>query len=317
MTQNTHTETQNASTTNGSKPRRITASMFFKKALKQEESTSPKADETIQRLEEENRKLRQELNDANSRIHELESESESVARENKLHQQREIPLLSSAQALLRSTTAPLYTMNAREGAEDRDDDDRGETSSFVDDESCDGLSVEVEAATVGFDLVIDDLLEMEEMDEIESTTGSACTIPTGNDKKSKFHRKLRHRSRRRGGGNAHLNYFSRRSPPLESITEIDTTRRNSSSSSPRDSSNYYDYGDDMTTTSDLTASVAGDDLVQSHHDARKSSLMSGRRLPLSAMKSLLRASSAESAQSAQFHEISFVLDNEPVLYGEI
>jgi hypothetical protein len=275
--------------------------MFFKKALKQEEATSPKADETIQKLEEENRKLRQELNDANSRIHELESESESVARENKLHQQREIPLLSSAQALLRSTTAPLYTMNAREGAEDRDDDDRGETSSFVDDESCDGLSVEVEAATVGFDLVKDDLLELEEMDEIESTTGSACTIPTGNDKKSKFHRKLRHRSRRRGGGNAHLNYFSRRSPPLESITEIDTTRRNSSSSSPRDSSNYYDYdyGDDMTTTSDLTASVAGDDLVQSHYDARKSSLMSGRRLPLSAMKSLLRA------------------DNEPVLYGEI
>ena len=313
MTQNTQTETQNASTTNNSKSRRITANMFFKKSLKQEEPS--KADETVQRLEEENRKLRQELNDANSRIRELESEleSESVTREHKLRQQRETSLLSSAQTFQRSATAPLYTTNTREGAEDRDDDGRGETST-VDDESDDGFSVEVEASTAGFDLEIEDLLEMEETDEIHSTTGSACTIPTGNDKKSNSHRKLRHRSRRRSGGNAHLNYFSRRSPPLESITEINTTRRNGSSSSTRENNNdYCDYGDDMTTTSDLTASVAGDELVSNHHDARKS-LMSGRRLPLSAMKSLLRASSAE---SAQLHEISFVSDDEPFLFGEI
>jgi hypothetical protein len=300
MTESAHNETQNASTTNGSKSRRITASMFFKKSLKQEESS--KADETIQRLQEENRKLRQELNDANSRIHELES----AARETEFRQQREISPLSPAPTLVRSATAPLYT-NTREGVEDRDDDGRGET---IDDDSYDGFSVEVEAATAGFEMEVEELLQIEETDETDSTTGSACTIPTANDKKSNSNRKLRQRmkrssSNRRSGEDAYLNYFSRRSPPLESITEIDT-RRNSS---PHDNNDYCDYGDDLTTTSDLTASVAGDEL-----SIDGGSLMSGRRLPLYAMKSLLRISSAESSQS---HAISFVPDDEPVLFGEI
>jgi hypothetical protein len=283
-----HTDTQSVSSTAGSNARRIAANMFFKKSLKQDVASKG---ETLQRLQDENRRLRQELKDAKSRIRELES----AARVDQL--QREETTSSSKPSPLPS--------NAQESIEYRDDDGGGED---IVDESGD-FGVEVEATTTGSQIkgeVLDTASDM------HSTTSSARTIPTGNDLKSNLHRRqkeLRQQlrrskssiGRRYSGEDAYLNYFSRLSTPLESITEIDT-RRNVL----RDDDDY----DIASTTSDITASVASSTMLDDE-SIDSFSLMSGRMLPLRAMKSLLRVSSDQS------DAISFVPDDETVLFGEI
>jgi len=285
MTNDTHVETQNASTV-GSKARRITASMFFKKASKQEEQLK---DETIRKLQEENNKLRQELVDANSRIRKLES----AERENR-----------SPSPKSTSDPSETETLAAREFVEHRDDDGWFEDI----DDNCDDFSVEVEAITVASSTGHELFNKYD--DETQSTTSSVCTTPTGNDKISNFQRRqhqIRDRLRRSTsnssrGEKAHLNYFFRRSNPLEKASEMNTRRSLLDDSSSVDSV--------ASVTSDFSASFDSS-LVHDDKSADGRTLMSGRMLPLHAMKSLLRASSAES------DAVSFVPDNEPVLFGEI
>lgn len=299
---NSDNEIQN-STSSGFKARRSKASMFFKKAMRQDESIK---DETIERLQEEKRKLRQELNKAYSRIRELEL---LTTRPNE-----QSMALSANQTAVSSEAELLY---ASEGVENRDDDSGHED---IDDE-IDGFSVEVAAITRG-STIQGEFLDIE--NEIYSTAPSAQTVPTGNDKNSNFQRRehqLRQRLRRgdsstsskssgsnsRRGEDAFLDYFSRRnSPPLESITEIETRTCLS-----------YDDDDDMaSTTSELTASVASSAMLADERFFGGGSLMSGKRIPLSAMKSLMRISSAESSEAESASGL-FVQDGEQVLFGEI
>jgi len=291
MTENSNqTETQNTSTA-GFKASRMSASKFFKKALKKEELSK---DETIRRLQDENRELRQELKDANTRIRELESAAVS-------NQPRE-----SVMAPLRELTSvpsTIKTRISRNSLEHRDDDVGGEG---IDDES-DVFSVEVEAETMGA-VIKHEIFDNE--DEVHSISSSARTIPTGNDKISKFQRrqqefrqKLRRSSSiRNRGDEAHLNYFSRRSPPLERITEINTRKNLLDDTSSGE--------DSVSTTSDLSMSISSSMLLDDEAtDAM--SLMSGRKVPLRTMKSLLRISSTDS------DTFSYVQDDEQVLFGEI
>jgi len=304
MTNDTNVETQNASTV-ASKARRITASMFFKKASKQEEQLK---DETIRKLQEENNKLRQELVDANSRR--LQGENNKL-RQELVDANSRIRKLESAERENRSpspksTSDPseTETLAAREFVEHRDDDGWFEDI----DDNCDDFSVEVEAITVASSTGHELFNKYD--DETQSTTSSVCTTPTGNDKISNFQRRqhqIRDRLRRSTsnssrGEKAHLNYFFRRSNPLEKASEMNTRRSLLDDSSSVDSV--------ASVTSDFSASFDSS-LVPDDKSADGRTLMSGRMLPLHAMKSLLRASSAES------DAVSFVPDNEPVIFGEI
>ena len=286
---NNQIETQNTSAA-GFKARRIAASNFFKKALKKEELSK---DEIIRKLKDENRQLRQELNDANSRIRELESAASET-------QTREIVISPSIE--ISSVPSNIETLRSSKSFEKRDDEVSGEE---IDGDS-DVFSVEVSAVSMGS---INQQESFDHGDEIQSISASACTIPTGNDKRSKsqrrqqeFQQKFRRSSSRRSRGeDAYLNYFSRRSQPLESITEVHKRSLLDDSES----------GDEIeSATSDLSMSI--DSSSFEDDDATDaSSLMSGRRIPLRAMKSLLRISSTDS------DALSYIQDDEPVLFGEI
>lgn len=273
------------STTPGSKARRK-ASMLFKKVLKQGDESHK--DEAMKKLQSENRKLRQELEDANSRIRELEL----------LNRAQEKRLLEFAQPTPNPSMEELHY--TPEGIEYRDDE--GEKS----------FSVEVAAITRG-NSVQGEFLDIE--NEVHSTAPSAKTIPTGNDKKSNQQRKqhlMRQKLRRSNsnssgssrsfhGEDAYLDYFSRRnSPPLESITEVETRP------------SYFEYDDISSATSELTASVSS---LGDEESIGSSTLMGGRRVSLYTMKSLLRISSERSEKS---DTISFLpADENGVLFGEI
>lgn len=282
-------ETHNQST-GGFKARRISASKFFKKGKKKEELSK---DETIKKLQDENDQLRKELNDAYSRIRELES----AAIENKTWEIAIPPTRETTSA--QSTTE---ASNSRKSFEYRDDDVSGEV---IDDDS-DVFSIEVEAART-----ITQQESSDHEDEIQSTSASAATIPTGNDKKSKLQRRQKESRQnvRRGSGSrnrgedAYLNYFSRRIPPLESITEIAKARSLLDSDS---------VDDTASTTSDLSMSIASSFFVEDE-TTETSSLMTGRKIPLRSMKSLLRSSST----STDSDTLPYLQDDEPVLFGEI
>mmetsp|Transcript_25805 Transcript_25805/g.60500 ORF Transcript_25805/g.60500 Transcript_25805/m.60500 type:complete len:304 (+) Transcript_25805:118-1029(+) len=282
-------ETHNQSTA-GSKARRISASKFFKKGKKKEELSK---DEIVKKLQDENDQLRKELNDANSRIRELES----AAIENQTWEIAITPTRETGS--VQSTTE---ASNARKSFEYRDDDVSGEE---IDDDS-DVFSIEVEAARP-----VTQHESFDHEDEVQSTSASASTIPTGNDKKSKLQRRQRESRQkvRRGSGSrsrgedAYLNYFSRRIPPLESVTETAMGR------SLLDS----DSGDDTaSTTSDLSMSIASSFFVEDE-TTETGSLMTGRKIPLRSMKSLLRSSST----STESDTLPYLQDDEPVLFGEI
>ncbi len=271
------------STTPGSKARRK-ASMLFKKVLKQGDESHK--DGAVKKLQSENRKLRQELEDSNTRIRELEL----------LNRAQEQRLLTFVQP----TPNPSMESYTPEGMEYRDDE--GEKS----------FSVEVAAITRG-NSVQGEFLDIE--NEIHSTAPSAKTVPTGNDKKSNQQRKqhlMRQKLRRSNsnssgssrsfqGEDAYLDYFSRRnSPPLESITEVETRP------------SFFEYDEISSATSELTASVSS---MGDEESIGSSSLMGGRRVSLYTMKSLLRISSERSEKS---DTISFLpADENGVLFGEI
>jgi len=300
MPDNSDNDTQYSNTsTPGAKARRK-ATMFIKKAFKHGDSDSQK-EEAMKMLKEENRKLKQQLQAANSRIRQLE-----------LFNRAQSERLSD---YAKPTPIPFPDVQyTAEGTEYRDDDDGSEESK----DPADSFSVEVAAITRG-SKVQGEFLDIE--NEIHSTAPSAKTIPAGNDKKSKQQRrqhqmrqKLRqsnsscsnsNSSRSFQGEDAYLDYFSRRSsPPMESITEIETIP-----------SYFEDYYDMASTTSELTASVASSTMGDEESiDSR--SLMLGRKLPLRAMKSLLRISSEKSEKS---DTISFLPadDDSEVLFGEI
>ena len=311
---------QNPMNAKGFKSRRKT-SMFFKKTARQDESSK---DETIKRLEEEKRKLKQELNKAYSRIRELE-----------LLTTRPSPSMPIQESP--STSELLYTS---ESAENRDDD-----IEVIDDEST-SFSVEIVTSTRG-STEQGEVLDIE--NEICSTTPSAATIPTGNNEKSYTQRrqdqlrlKVRlggrsissmsvggpssrssmsvgdpssrsrsgsSRSSRSNGREAHLDYFSRQnSPPLERIIEIQKRP------------NHCDDEDTNSTTSELTASVASSTMLaaerrMSSSSGSSSSRMVGRNIPVPQMESLLRISS-ESTRGVESDTISYIDDDESGLFGE-
>lgn len=293
MPDNSDNDTQYSNTsTPGAKARRK-ATMFIKKAFKHD-SDSQKED-AMKMLKEENRKLKQQLQAANSRIRQLEffnrAQSERL----------------SDYAKPTPIQVPDVQYSA-EGTEYRDDDDGSK-------DPADAFSVEVAALTRG-SKVQGEFLDIE--NEIHSTAPSAKTIPTGNDKKSKQQRRqheMRHKLRRSNssgssgsrsfhGEDAYLDYFSRRSSPaLESITEIETIP------------SYFEDYEFASTTSELTASVASSTMGD-EESTDSGSLMLGKRLPLQAMKSLLRISSEKSEKSDTITFASIDDDSE-VLFGEI
>lgn len=289
-----HIETQNTLIA-GFKAHRISTSKFFKKALKKEDSSK---DEIIRKFQDENRELRQELNEANSRIRELESAAMA-------NQTRAIVISPSTEATSISSTT--QNLHSRYSFEYRDDD----VSEAGMDDDPDVFSVEVEATTS----IEQESFDME--DEIRSVSSSVKTIPTGNDKKSKLQRrqqeirqKLRRSSsmpnrnsnpNRNRGEDAYLDYFSRRSRPLGSITEINTRMSLLDDVSSGD--------DTASTTSDLSLSIGSSFVDDENTDAI--SLMSGRKVPLRTMKSLLRSSSGDS------ESLCYIQDDESGRFGEI
>ena len=126
MPDNSDNDSQNPESA-GSKARRK-ASMFFKKAMRQDESAK---DETIQKLQEEKRKLKQELDRAYSRIRELELLTTRTNQIPTTSLEKPIPVSPEA-----ASAEHLY---ASEGVENRDDDG----SDNDDDDESTGFSVEV------------------------------------------------------------------------------------------------------------------------------------------------------------------------------
>jgi len=290
--------------------------MFSKKGIKSEKLSK---DEIIQKLEEEKIKLQQELKSAKARIRRLESE----ARVKHLQQRETFQLQEPIVGLSR-----IGNVLIEEGGENRDDDGYEQKSN----DDPENFSVEVTAIASGISEdekeLLHDNIEMHslisvpssvllddsiEMHSVTSVTSSACTIPTGNDKKSKFSRcqhQLRQRlrrgsNRRYRGEDAHLGYFSKLRPPLERITESDTQQSFLAKLDDRDESSST-----VSATSDLTASVAS--LTSTDDDSiSESSQVTGRSVNLYAMKSLLQTNSGES------DVISFEPDDEHFLFGEI
>ena len=287
MTDDAH---DHVNTTTRHKTRRIITPGIFLKAKRQQQQS---ADEIIiRRLQQENRQLRQELNDANYRIHELEAAA-AAAIEQRQHRDLSLTSSSSATAVVR-----IRDIDYR--------DDHGDNNDDADYDS-DNFSIEVESATVESSsqqhLLDNELLSV--------TSSSDRTIPTGNDKKSKHRRHLHLRRRwssssssRRNNDDARRNYFTQRRP-MQSITEINTSTTQSSLLD-----GLSDYDDLVSTTSDLSSSVTSSTLSTTAIDDNSTSLMAGRMLPLYAMKSLLRVSSTDS-------DMISTADNESVLYGEI
>lgn len=283
-------------TTTKHKTRRIKPGIFLK-AKRQQES----ADESVQKLQQENRQLRQELDDANYRIRELEAAAAAAAAAvTEQRQHRDLMLTSSSSA---TAVVRIRDIDYRDDHGDNNDDTDYDSDNF----SIDDFSVEVEAATAESP----SQQHLSDNESLSVTSSSDRTIPTGNDKKSKLRRHLHlgrrgssSSSSRRNNGDARRNSFTRRHP-MQSITEMNTS---TAQRSLFDS--LHDYGDLVSTTSDLSSSVTSSALSTTTADDDSTSLMAGRMLPLYAMKSLLRISSTDS-------DMISTVDNESFLYGEI
>jgi len=168
---------KNAEKTPGSKAGLTKVAMFFSKGR---HGKSP--EDMIQKLLQENRKLRKELKNANSRLLELE-----------------VAAALSTTIMTATSTENAPDDNTIEFTEDPSDDrdDNAHTYGGVAHQDSDDFSVEVEASAF---MKQHQRQKSVNFDDIQSATGSACTIPTGNDKKSKsFRHQLDLRRRMRGG----------------------------------------------------------------------------------------------------------------------
>jgi len=284
--------------------------MFLKKKPKQkqegEESSQSTLEKVIEKLLQENRQLRLEMSDANTRIKDLEA----AVMANQSQQQHDPSPSLNPKPMAKKA---LHIRN-KEPVDYRDDDD-----GYDGDRGSDNLSVEVQA----LDIELTTTQEEEFFDDLESTTSSARTVPTGNDQKSKFHRRQKQlRQRLRGGNRRRRNndsdYFTRREQrrTLGSINEINTQQ------SLLDK--YFDDdGDSRTTTSDLSSSLGasfGSSIISDDDDSHAgNSLMSGKMPSLYVMKSLLRTSSTDTDAENNFSSTSRSLlgDNDSTLFGEI
>ena len=254
--------------------------MFFNHTPAQKDSPS---DDIVQRLLEENCKLRQDLSDANNRIRELEEKVESVSATKEIQEHK------TSIAAPKSTLLETHVMEKQDTIDDRDD-----SSHISNDESefdTDDFSIELDVSTVELTMQRYQSQELLDNDELQSTTSSACTTPTGNDKESNNRRRQSQLRRRLRGNGKSPNFYTQQ----RSLLDI------------------YGYDDDsVSVTSDLSCSVASSRLTKGNSFSEGGSLMSGRRLPLYDMKSLLRISSTDSDVISRS-----MLDNESTLLGEI
>mmetsp|Transcript_2754 Transcript_2754/g.6575 ORF Transcript_2754/g.6575 Transcript_2754/m.6575 type:complete len:308 (+) Transcript_2754:64-987(+) len=290
----------------GSKMGRPKIGMFFNNGTGRKESSS---EDIVQRLLQENRQLRQELIDANNRIRELERAA-PIPKESMEHY---FPLSEPKPSDAESASA--------RGAMDNRDDDSYALSDATQYDT-DDFSVEVEASEVEFLMrelqQREDEEELLDFDEEQSATPSACTIPTGNDKKSNTRRRQSQLRRRVRGSDRNRNevpknhdarhcYFpqQQRHSSIETITEM---------AQNQSLLDLYGIEDLISITSDLSSvsSSVEDNVSTGTSNSKGNSLMSGKMLPLYAMKSLLRISSTDSDFTSLGLE-----DEESILLGEI
>jgi|Transcript_14109 hypothetical protein len=300
----------------GSKMGRSKIGMFFNNSPLRKDSSS---DEIVQKLLQENRQLRQDLSNANNRISKLEEAVAAAAAvaTTKESQERELsPTVRMSMPMSMSMSMPLGYHQAtgiREAVDYRDDNSYAYSEDT--EYEADDFSIEVEASAVESG-IRQQREEDEPLDiaEVESTTASACTIPTGNNKKSNSRRRQLHLHHiLRGSGTRTRNTIDknddRSSPPIESITQSKEERQRLLG--------IYGFDDSISITSDLSSSVsslktAEDDNSRSSLIPGVDSLMSGRMLPLYAMRSLLRISSTDSDFIS-----GVIADDESSLFGEI